>query len=1053
MSKRDDEIRNFVRKHFDFLVSGFDNGTFDKEKRYYFGEKLKYQFSIPRDREIAIDFIKTYILAKKVSELSRLKEFILENKFLKDKGIDEKDFEPFINDISRKTKIIQDAEKENLDHAHKVEKFVEHIAEVKTADISEKIEAKKKEYDDLPSVLDLSDPKEPEVEDLLEETREWWEILNLRGNPFPSYQGFTSISGDFYKSIVVETDPIKWLTAEFAKDDVQLFGNAYLLAGDFGEGKTTVYDYLSHIVSLKHVEPIIINMPLQRNAKEYTQHFIRRLGAKISKLAQKFDVGFSENKYDLTETILLMDELQSKKSVKGFVIFIDELHKHTDNEYNVFEFLSNLQSIKNEFNSEKISIFFMVSGFRSWMTRIKSDTRLRGFFDDYERLNLPKASPDLAKEIIQKRFKAFSINPDKEINVKDTFFETIFAQVKQNPSFASKGFRLYIDEILSSFKSKRFDILSVNVAALEPSVKTAIKSVMEQNEMFRVAINKLIFGGGIQKKENRERALRILCKVFVDKYVEDDSSDSFFNENRFSLKQLKNASLIVKGQRNGKLFWSPNPFLLDLNKEIFKRHSVSLENYLVQVYSEIGGKNLPELDKDSKGNPFEILEADISIWEAKLESNILTLLKESLNIYKAVVVPSFSSGVDISDANIDSIKKCIWNLVRSILKFESPLILDIYGESSTRNLGFKYNKFESTEQFFALQNEHKEKNDKARLMTFAKDSFEELWAEFKYNIDFSESLNIKMVELPHCFLENYSKNRSALLANVHRGEEYFKALTDYVDVLEDLVREYLFLSSFLVFGPRERRFQYYPDFLKAYMKKNISGSNYETSNEFQNLNRGQYRLLFTSPDKNSPFYKQIIYPISKKWQSHNLESFFHMFGELNIDTDHRKKDFITKHEKAFKEFMSSSSRFTSDLFERIQDLIVSSNSLVIGNGKTSVCFGLYERKNDQVLREYDLQKLQGADSYYFQHDISDMLREYSTEDVMLEKVNDIGAESPLMCVDILNYEFLRTKFNSNYSKAISLIAYYILKGKISSYFIYADRLILRKAGWGERPRP
>ena len=135
-------------------------------------------------------------------------------------------------------------------------------------------------------------------------------------------------------------------------------------------------------------------------------------------------------------------------------MLIDDLHKHFDSAV-VFKFLSNLQIIKNTFSREGINVSFMVAGFPSWRDRILQDSSLSGFFDAAEELTLPAVTPERAAEAIMKRLRAFSINPENDVSVREEFLRLIFNRQKVEIGEKHIGFRPYIQEALTHFRAKK----------------------------------------------------------------------------------------------------------------------------------------------------------------------------------------------------------------------------------------------------------------------------------------------------------------------------------------------------------------------------------------------------------------------------------------------------------------------------------------------------------------------------------------------------------------------------------------------------------------------
>lgn len=1042
ISSKEHALRNFTKANLKVLsAENLDHKLYEQVKKNFFSEKLRLRFGMPKDREIADIVIRMLIAQNKPANITDLEELIQRTSLLKSQNFTAADYMGSLASISQELELAQNIH--GLTRLEQLEKLKTHIIKENAVEIDAAIKDKRDQYKQLPSIFDDRDYQEPDTVEIPEEKREWWEILNLKENPFPDLQGLFRINQKFYDEIILQTDPIKWIISECRKAKPDIFHKAYLLSGDFGEGKTTLFDYVSHILGLIRIESIMISISPNIDVERYVASFQTTLASSIIKLCKKHALSIPD-KNDFEETKIAMLSLQDHQ-VNGFVIFLDDLHKHPDTN-KVFDFLSTLQIQKNNFIREGINVSFVVAGFRSWQDKIKQDTRLTGFFDDTSSLSLPKVSPELAAQVIQKRLKVFSTNPEKDISIKDDFYKMIFRKLEASHFAVAKGFRLYIDEVISHFKQKRFDILSVNFAELDSGKKEEIRKILETNGQFKVGINKLIFGKSIQKKQNRELTLKIICNIYQNNGIAE--SEDIFKDFVFHFNMLKNAGLISKYDRNGILIWNLSPFLLDLNKKIITKFNLSLEDYLVPIYSSTPTKS-PEVGIDVF-DPLEAYSKSIEDWEKQVDAPVLLLLKASFESYKKVIYPIIS---DLEHFNRDqlpdvaSVSNCVWTLMKAIIKFESPTMVDISGEGDINGWLNRNRTLEYAHSFIQMLGSQEDGADKVRLLRFAEDAFKELWDEFSRSIELYKTNNVKAYQLPCGLLNLMFKEYDRLYVTSYSANDKFESVSLFVADLEKTIRKYLLVSNYLIFGPYHKRISVYPEAILKYISKNqaTSSCSYESYNEFEHLNRGQYKELFLNTPKGQ-FNSYIVEPVLKNWDAKDAAVFFNMFGDINITTSHNKAQQLEHFRKDVPTFIRLSSRFVVGLLDYLRELIATKNIIITEDTKTLILFGQSIKMQDQTIRELR----QGSEIYkkyrstinsnIFPHEIPD-------EQVRLGPAPLFSVTDNIfnICqIDLFNIDHIKAKFNLKYPDVIGSISRLIYLHKIIALFTYGDRIVLKQ---------
>jgi hypothetical protein len=316
----------------------------------------------------------------------------------------------------------------------------------------------------------------------------------------------------------------------------------------------------------------------------------------------------------------------------------------------------------------------------------------------------------------------------------------------------------------------------------------------------------------------------------------------------------------------------------------------------------------------------------------------------------------------------------------------------------------------------------------------------ELLSEFGRSVNVFISSLVKCFEIPRDVLRNIYSEFDQITSLVRPKEEYFDIIDRFVALLENTVRKYLLVSCLLIFGPYHSRIKHYPEDVRKYIIGAVpSSTSYEAYNEFENLNRGQYRVLFTGIGRNSDLYRLIIDPIVRDWDSRDLNSFFRLFGDINIITSHLKGQTIEDIRKDIPTFFRLSCRLVAALASRARGLLTDNNVIVSNENRTFVVFGCISEKNKgaRMIRIQD-----APDTYlsHFGHEIGNILEEDFIHKI-LDNSDNIKGDIEM---DIMDIEANRIKYGMNYCESMPLIAYLLATHKIRAITLYGTNICLRR---------
>jgi hypothetical protein len=1037
---KDKALELFVRKYFKLLKSknDFKKKEYNNLKRSFFGEDLKYKFQNPKDREIADILIKMIIKAHSIQDLETLSDFIDTTPFLKYCNIEAEKYTADLEKITETHRIKE--ELSGLKEYEKIEHLKQKAVEEAAVSIVEEIRLKKEEYRKLPSILEDVEFEEPENIHTEDETIEWWQQLNLKENPFPgALEGLSLLDKSLFDEIIVTTQPIKWALQKLSSGRYDFFNQALLLGGDFGSGKTTFFDFISIHLLKHHIEPLRIAIMDQISEAHYVQKFEKELCREISRVASTYGIPYQAKLIAADEMVYLMLEIQSR-GAKGFLLFIDDLHKNSNRE-KVFNFLAQLQIFKNNLRREQVHMCYIVSGFPGWRDRIRQDSALSGFFDAPDELLLPDVTPQIAAEAITKRLKAFANNIEKDLSVREEFLHLVFKRESTEIGRPNIGFRPYIKAAVKNFEEGKFDILSVDYSKLDDDIASKIKEYLEEDYDFKEKIHRLVYGGGIKKKETRERTLKLLCEVYLRRGIQED--EDILLSNKFAFKRLMEVGLIQKARREGQLIWVISNELRKLNLEVIRQFNLSLEDYIVPIY--IGTSFIKQKKIVNTKSQSEVFKQDLDSWRMQIDSYTYSELQGVIDTYTQNLEPfldiEMNKTISKSKADARKIKKTIVRLMKALVRYESPVLVDLPPKNHSFDWALRHRTLEYISHFIQLEREfnyeNPSKEDLARFITFANESFDEVWRELRKTIEFYNSSRVKPFELPRSILNDIYKNYDNYFIV---GPEYFNAIKEFVEIVERILRSYLHISSMLCFGPLENRLKLYPEEIKKYMMRNIpsgtTGS--EICNEFQNLNRGQYRLLFTQ-SKTSGFYRSIIQPVTRSWDTNDLDVFFTLFGDINIIISHLKLISAEEKTKDIPTFFRLACRFVSNICDNLRDLITK-NNVCFSEGTTGyVVFGAQIIKDREVVRVASIEDATEIKGIFHWHEVN-LGKEFSEcSDLFSHSDNSFGD----LVFDLLDLENMRIRFSEQFTKTISALTYLEGIGKFKIYTIYGSELCYR----------
>ena len=581
-------ILGFIKQNLSLLLDKeFLASLYKTKKREYFLERYaKSKQGLPRDTEIANELM-WYLIRNNIIINSTDLTNYLQLSFI---AYGVHDPQPYYDSLRLKNRLKPDIDFSKLKKTDFIQSLREQlVAELKydqtasqIADIEEEIKKKIEEYNSLPSIVDQEDFPEPAPDELSIDSGEyvvWWRQLNLTGDPFPTTEGLMRIDPATYDSVVVKTPLFQKYLSYVKNTTNEVFKNT-IFFGEFGSGKTTLFEYLKRALSSKEVESTYVQLYSEKDLQSLKITFKKKL---IEELLGKLETNSDDVSlfsYENIDSALLkaMNMLFETKHPKGLVVFVDDLHKNKEDVPVSLEFLSYLQIFTSEIlrRVPNQNIAFYIAGSLEWEPIIKSQPKYSGSLARRE--TIPNVSEEEAWIMLNRRLEAFYPNPEVKRVVDRNFVSQIYRDLMVNK--LELTFRSFIQRLIDEFNIGNFKVLSSDPVHINSDTLAKIKRVIEQSPVLKDRFD-LLLKERMQNEENRIKALRLLIEVYLKRKVKDED----YTNERFYLQALAKTRLIQKSREGLDSFsWVVCKELIERSKIIANNFSLSIEDYLLKIY-------------------------------------------------------------------------------------------------------------------------------------------------------------------------------------------------------------------------------------------------------------------------------------------------------------------------------------------------------------------------------------------------------------------------------------------------------------------------------------
>jgi len=908
-----------------FRLDPFPGEVFKKLKRDFFLDYAKT--NVPKDSEIAGEIIEGLITSSQIKTKTDL-ENILALPFFKERlqnrayyyerlQLETQHEEPLL-DVS-KLEEAEYAEKVKEDLKKKAREEIIQEKEEKIQELEEKIQSKTEEYRSIPSILEAEDypvPEIPETEEISEQETgyvPWWDKLGLRDDPFYQLEGLSKIARKMYDQIVHKSEIFIKYEQMIENSLKDLFKNT-IIYGQFGSGKTTFFDYINPKLYDHKIYPIYLQLGGEFEVRELIFEFRRKTNVELSRLYAVIagQISPSLDALDEEHAIIELLKMLTDYGAKGFVIFIDDLHKGDLEK--AMRFVSYLQVLTSQLlrQTTNVNIGFFIAGSLEWERRMAHDDKYSGSVAREERM--PPLKLEDALDALNRRFKAFAKNPDNPRQIDKKFLERIYKKLQYAQQDIT--FRRVMREVINEFEASHFEPLSVDPIRIPMRILDEIKSSLEKNLVIRGKFYKLIYGSKHLKPSQKRRCLELL----LDVYTQNGMLESEIREaDAPFLQQLARTGLIVKVAVEDRLVWRISQDLWYLNKLIIQRYNLSLEDYLLKIYyGELGEAKRARAKMKLYGPEIEYLDTVI----ASMKQDVVRDLLGEVRRLHMMIIESGDKYVENEEDATSIINKCAESLAKFTKAYQIYEKLPISTEVRDLDMLDFWKDFwwspEVIQQFIRASRSDME--DKKRfaphVVSLYRETFPQVFSFFRDEYEKSRLFDIPLVNLKNEEIKLLHECRDLWREN--RYEELAEKLTRYI---ERKLRTFLFNMFTILYGDFNHRIVWLDKDSKKYILANVRQEQIKgfpvSRNEFQQLNRAQYRNLMTgvhgSPEGRRN-WNRIFSAVFSQWGEKDLDSYLSMFADINIKVSHMKYDSIGTEEQDYVySFMQKSLRFMMDI--------------------------------------------------------------------------------------------------------------------------------------------
>ncbi len=904
-----------------------------------------------------------------------------------------KDKEEFNNYYPKSNFILNNLEKAELDT----------ISDTLLTDFDE-------EEDDLSSNFDETIQKY-----YLTDDPDWFIQIGLKEDPFPSQDGLYLISKNDYEDVVLKTEIYNKYIESLEQNPKWILNKSIVIYGDFGCGKTTFFDYLDYKLLLKNIQPIRIILNALPSLTSLHQKFNESLFYELSSYLSKYskDPRGEINEISQFSILLLFNKIQTERELRGFVIFLDGLHKSQDQKNTALEFLIELQNILEFYRRKGIALTILIAGSLEWREKIDNSKIFSGSIftlDKMDSLNVTQSY-----EMLKRRFTVFSeIKGIDFLKFKEV--ELLVTSIEQTLA-TEINYRLLIKYFLQN------GFIFRNKIKIKPFIEEDVLS----NIYGIIRDNKLLFNNLIEIKKKFEadkpklsKILRVISSTYDMGYFFPDHT--FYKKNVSWFDYLRQRNIIGESEKYKKEKKKPyalNPSIYKTFKEIENKVKFRPTHYMELLFIE------EPKPIESKAEYTKILDAikRFKVNNPEFEGQINKLITLAENRYFASInkienAPNFQ----ITSSNLSELNEIIEELLRFIYDLsEEPLKFENQNQLFSI---FKYTWLDNqilTQYFNWIDNWNPIISDTTNNKHFLKlfiDTFESLIFKIGKHILYN-----KILVVGSKFLNNDEKIELNAARAFYSGKQYKMSVEKCHDLLENTLRSFIFNILYLKYGNNWENFL--PEHAKNYIiqikmkeKKQYGELLSQSGNSLYYLSRSAYSTIID--DK---FLWKSCFSIlfGKAYRTFIKETLENLANLGHLDKHNRNDEEFAKIASLIVQNLSRSKEVIERINKSYLNLITLKNFIIEDNQLIP-----HFQTNERI---EDLDPIKFNDTEF---------------QLLLETIRNFKMNSEYVidqCVDLSDMNRIQDIFSIPYRKFLGMIIYLISKEVIEVSDYYGSKFL------------
>ena len=786
----------------------------------------------------------------------------------------------------------------------------------------------------------------------------WWEKIGLFSDPFPSNQGLNKIDKEFYDDIVLRTEIFNRYLYLAKNRSREILNNIIVVYGEYGSGKTTFFQYLERPLLNAGILPIYLMISsdpsTEQIKKEFHGQFLKEV---IESNSTSGKAGYLYPRLEAQASIEIiqnqLDDILVTTDYKGFIVFIDGLHKEAEHSESVLGFIKLLQNDFEYFSSfKKIPISFVIAGCLDWKTHLKKYPYLTGSKTGEE--NIPDLSYTEAFDLINMRFRTFSENKNEPFQLKEEVISKIWSNLKTN---LKRGIvpRDMIDHVKDLIKDKSegkrvTEKLNISLSdvplKITPDILRRIRIKIANNPQIKRIIYSDIIKYFGNDKNGFRRCLEDFIEIYHAKKIKISKSGKIDYtvirdlgidiENirvleEFDFLERKDRSLQKKStvsksgtQKLAKEIYTQKLLKVDKRLEKFienieEEMDLQVEDYLQEIY-KTKERTIRSISKKIRENPDKSVIVLSELRRKEKNGRIRILIDKAISEHEKIREHHASmKGIIPKEHLIERTSSPICILLRVVLFMEENVDLSDLDDDEVKELWDKnwifcddYFNFKS--QIAMIKRKRIQINEKEdnRIVLSYKRAFESL-------VNLIDDLKNcdKILRINYTALTNEDKKKLHSIRLYYFNDEYFDSAKKLIVYFEPRIQIFIQNCLEMKYGDRWRRR------LPSDVNERIeNGQEREREKSRTLFQKPEYLLCYCDFDN----YKKIMLEktnwsgifefLAKEWNHHTFESLCNDFRRLRNKTQHNYIQWLDKNHHEIKKGME----FVRDLFESFRRL-------------------------------------------------------------------------------------------------------------------------------------